>query len=1273
MDKKENTLVDVAREQRCTFLPDFPTCNDDFGFHKRIAESIANQVNSSEESKTIGLEGTWGSGKSSIIKMLEKKWEKEKNVKVFTYDAWEHQGDHLRRAFLEELIKSLTDERNKWLENCSQSNLTIEDCYKKCGKEKRNICPNYIKENLRHRYEHNVIDSEPYITKEGIFFAASTLLMPIWLTLIPIISNLYARTGLIVLAIVPLAVIGDTICRCHREGKDYKEFIGELFGKSREISKHTTQRTPEPTTIEFQEYYWNLLNKALENKEKRLVIIIDNLDRVDKEETLKIWATLKTFLDDKKFDAVGNRIWVIVPYAHDKIDKLWAQNGDKDLALHFKEKTFQIRYHVPEPLTSKWESYFNTKLIEAIKIDDKDIHNRIFNIFRIIALPKYKNIPTPREMKIFINRIVSLALLFYDTNDASLEEIALYAAFELPESLDFRNLAKATIEQEKNIINFVGKNYRRGLAVIYYGVTKSEADEVMYKPDIERCIKSGDCDDLTQILKSPVAQIVCRNYLHDIAYCWQNLNEFLSASEALSDFKPENSSWHIRRCFETLSHHMIANVSDDNFKPKGSLNDSNVSDLIRIMEFCPDINNKIVDKLSITLTKEYFDVKANNEVSIEATSEQINEKLSQWVSAVLPIVKHIENRNENPTIMLHVGKPEYYTALIGFVHSQNPELIKYFCPKTRVKKDYLNALIAGIKSGTIRPEFVKIIENILKMQVIDETDEALIAQGITPAYSKFNPEQISLMYDILYQHRKIKCFREELEKLVIGNLIYSVLSKFVNTPIAAAQCLVNIFLFSLKIPSNVLSTFQDVLNNPSKNIPSEIAKTIHTHGMFEEVCNSLSNEIKASKCWGGTLKSFVEDDKLIFNITAKRFITDHSYIKRHLDKQFGEENNKENYYDNLVTQLAEKGLLLEMANKPITVDYGKAYYLVISNDKIDTINLEKKLCSELGDIETDSWYKELCNESNYYGLLDVIINLVEKKYVLNLGDRFSDALIRHAKALMDKSKDVSTVDVLASSWNKILDSLSESYRNDFREKLLDLIVKNDGSVLLLPEIYKDEIIAFFKIEDTHKQDRLETRKKSFVYHPCKQISENKNICELKWMFDILLSNNELLKKATKDDYNFIKDHLKDFLVEKYNICEEDKEADAINKDTIGVIAKQLGINLRKEQSIITYHDLLLNNEWQLFYNPDKFPNKSKPIIFGKEGKILEGNNQNESSWRTKNGYLEIIDFEGKVHSRFTFDQKNMRFNHTNEADTNSIIRDSIKNQFIILNTNQAVN
>jgi len=58
--KEENKYLeqDVA-EGKFHFLSDDPVTEDEFGGHKRVADSIARKIEGDDSGATIGLEGTW--------------------------------------------------------------------------------------------------------------------------------------------------------------------------------------------------------------------------------------------------------------------------------------------------------------------------------------------------------------------------------------------------------------------------------------------------------------------------------------------------------------------------------------------------------------------------------------------------------------------------------------------------------------------------------------------------------------------------------------------------------------------------------------------------------------------------------------------------------------------------------------------------------------------------------------------------------------------------------------------------------------------------------------------------------------------------------------------------------------------------------------------------------------------------------------------------------------------------------------------------------------
>jgi len=89
----EETYTTAVCQTR--LIEDIPSDEDQFassggvGPHERIAKAIADIVLSPEESggKMIGLEGGWGSGKSTVVNLLKKQVQSDHGITVFAYDA----------------------------------------------------------------------------------------------------------------------------------------------------------------------------------------------------------------------------------------------------------------------------------------------------------------------------------------------------------------------------------------------------------------------------------------------------------------------------------------------------------------------------------------------------------------------------------------------------------------------------------------------------------------------------------------------------------------------------------------------------------------------------------------------------------------------------------------------------------------------------------------------------------------------------------------------------------------------------------------------------------------------------------------------------------------------------------------------------------------------------------------------------------------------------------------------------------------------------------
>ena len=139
-------------------LPDSPADADAFGSHERVADSIAEVVRTESGGKAIGLEGGWGAGKSTVVKLVAQKLSqaKERAHKIAVFDMWSHQGDPLRRTFLENLIKQVQE--FGWIDT-EQWDRRIDELAKRRREETTKVVPR--------------------LTPEGVKFAFSLLAVPI--------------------------------------------------------------------------------------------------------------------------------------------------------------------------------------------------------------------------------------------------------------------------------------------------------------------------------------------------------------------------------------------------------------------------------------------------------------------------------------------------------------------------------------------------------------------------------------------------------------------------------------------------------------------------------------------------------------------------------------------------------------------------------------------------------------------------------------------------------------------------------------------------------------------------------------------------------------------------------------------------------------------------------------------------------------------------------------------------------------------------------------
>lgn len=202
-------------------------------------------------------------------------------------------------------------------------------------------------------------------------------------------------------------------------------FCGEPFRflpplLSDEYPKQTfvrTERSPEPTSIEFGRTFRRLL-RAASKKGKRLLIIIDNIDRVDENDAVAIWGNIRSLFlaSHEGGSAEAPHPTVILPFDDKAVADIFSDSSvssyDKrrEITESFLDKTFDATFYVTEPVSSDWRDFFTSQLKEVF--GDRISSDNIFWVKRFFAEKMDRGqVPiTPRAITKAINKIAALYL-----------------------------------------------------------------------------------------------------------------------------------------------------------------------------------------------------------------------------------------------------------------------------------------------------------------------------------------------------------------------------------------------------------------------------------------------------------------------------------------------------------------------------------------------------------------------------------------------------------------------------------------------------------------------------------------------------------------------------------------------------------------------------------------------------------------------------------------------------------------------------------------------
>jgi len=381
---------------------------------KVYADNLTNVIKNTDKDKvfTIGLFGSWGTGKSSIVKTSKKDFDQTK-IKFITYDAWQYVNDSFRRMFLRKLRKDLkydeTDLMKKFYENESTD--------------------------IGNKYQ---LSS----TRLGFIIGGLVLLLAI-LTFIPFkleykfpIYAIFTLLGLLI------TIISGAFHQLKISVTKPHIFAPEQFEDcfKQMVSKSLTNYN----WIERVKYVI-CGDETITNLEK-LVIVIDNIDRCSSDIAYNLLTDIKTFLSTEPYSII-----FVIPVDDAALRKhIFNTNKGSDDCNKDKEEFLRKFFNV----TIRIKPYGETDLFTFAKKISENAGLNLKNETINLATKEYSKNPR-RIIQLFNNLMADFSL--YDDEFVQKNEALICSVIIMREEFndyyhEVLNCPKSYLQEGKNYI-----------------------------------------------------------------------------------------------------------------------------------------------------------------------------------------------------------------------------------------------------------------------------------------------------------------------------------------------------------------------------------------------------------------------------------------------------------------------------------------------------------------------------------------------------------------------------------------------------------------------------------------------------------------------------------------------------------------------------------------------------------------------------------------------------------------------------------------------------
>lgn len=415
-----------------------------------ISDAIANHVIDYDDEhydggslpRVIGVEGKWGSGKSNVIKILSNNDRLKEKYHVLEFDAWSYQEDDYRISLMEHItaqLKRLYPKRANDIE-----------------KELRKALANY---------EYEETKFEPHVSGLliGVLITiAFTSLFGFILEKYP--DTEFYRYSRIVFIVIPWLILA-IYAWFKRKDIDDLLVLFENTIRNGGTTRTTYSRTPSVSDLRR----W--LDNVSVICRTKLIVVIDNMDRLPNEKLKKLWSMIHVFANNEQMV----NTWMVIPYDEQQLKKAIGDDYKQ-----YIRKTMPITLSVGEPIVTDVRDVFDGLYKRAF--GEAETHISFIRSLFNYTYERY----SIRDVVYFLNGMVAISRQF---PNFSLLSVALYVVMEeeLKEN-PFKVLMADVFASKYSPFAPLTEDNRSEVAAIVYHVSKDDAMQVVYENAIDHAV-----------------------------------------------------------------------------------------------------------------------------------------------------------------------------------------------------------------------------------------------------------------------------------------------------------------------------------------------------------------------------------------------------------------------------------------------------------------------------------------------------------------------------------------------------------------------------------------------------------------------------------------------------------------------------------------------------------------------------------------------------------------------------------------------------------------